>query len=130
MLFAVLSITAKIQAQTTFFVSVRGNDASRGTQAMPFASINRAVIEARKTPGKVVINLLQGTYYLNQPIVFKSQDSQKENETLTLTSFENQKVTLSGGFALNLTWKEYKNGIWQAKVTQDLIFDELFVNGQ
>jgi hypothetical protein len=32
--------------------------------------------------------------------------------------------------AFNLKWKAYKNGIWQAKVEQDLIFDELFVNGQ
>jgi hypothetical protein len=30
---------------------------------------------------------------------------------LTITNFENQKVTVSGGKALNLKWKEYKNGI-------------------
>ena len=128
--FTVLLSSLKVQAQTNYFVSPKGNDANRGTQASPFASINRALIEARKTSGKVEIDFLEGTYSLNRPIVFTPGDSRKENETLTITNFENQKVTVSGGVALNLKWKEYKNGIWQAKVEQDLLFDELFVNGQ
>lgn len=43
---------------------------------------------------------------------------------------DNQKVTVRGSEVLNLKWKPYKNGIWQAKITQNLIFDQLFVNGQ
>jgi len=117
-------------SQSTFFVSSKGSDTDPGTQTQPFASINRALSESRKTSGKVVINLLEGTYYLNLPIVFNPEDSRKENETLTIKNFENQKITISGALALNLKWKEYKGGIWQAKVEQDLIFDELFVNGQ
>lgn len=117
-------------SQTNFYVSQKGDDTNQGTQTKPFASINRAVAEARETSGTIVIYLMGGTYYLDQPVVFTSGDSGKENETLTLTSFGNQKVTISGGVALNLKWKEYKKGIWQAYVEQDLIFDELFVNGQ
>ena len=117
-------------AQTNIYVSPKGNDASKGTLTKPFVSISKAVAEARKTKGKVVVNLVEGTYYLNQPIVFTSDDSKKENESLTLTNFENRKVTIKGSVALNLKWKAYKNGIWQAKVEQDLIFDELFVNGR
>ena len=123
-------LSINVQAQTNYFVSPKGDDINRGAQAKPFASINRALAEARKTSGKIVINLLEGTYYLNQPIVFTTADSRKENEPLILTSFENQKVSISGGVALNLQWKEYKNGIWQTKVTQDIIFDVLYVNGQ
>ena len=117
-------------SQTTFFVSSKGSDTDPGTQTQPFASVNRALAEARKTSGKVVINLLEGTYYLKEPIVLTPEDSRKENEILTIKNFENQKITISGALALNLKWKEYKNSIWQAKVEQDLIFDELFVNGQ
>jgi len=117
-------------AQTNIYVSPKGNDASKGTLTKPFVSISKAVAEARKTKGKVVVNLVEGTYYLNQPIVFTSDDSKKENESLTITNFENRKVTIKGSVALNLKWKAYKNGIWQAKVEQDLIFDELFVNGR
>ncbi|WP_198175275.1 hypothetical protein [Spirosoma telluris] len=40
-------------------------------------------------------------------------------------------MVLSGGAVLTkLNWKEGPNGIWQTPVTQDLIFDELLVNGK
>jgi hypothetical protein len=126
----VFLLPMELYSQTNIYVSPKGIDTDKGTQAKPFASINRAVDEARKTSGKVVINLMEGTYYLNQSIVFTPEDSRKENETLTITNFENKKVTISGGVILNLNWKEYRNGIWLAKVEQNQIFDELFVNGK
>ncbi|HEY5508781.1 MAG TPA: PDZ domain-containing protein [Paludibacter sp.] len=128
--FASLMLSISVQAQVNYYVSPAGNDAGKGTQTKPFASICKAVVEARKTKGKVGINLQEGTYYLSQPIVFTSDDSRKENESLTITNFRNQKVTVSGSVPLKLKWEAYKNGIWQAKVSQDLIFDELFVNGE
>ena len=121
---------AVLFAQTNIYVSPEGNDANRGSAGKPFATISRGLAEARKTPGKVSINLMEGTYYLNQPIVFTPEDSPKGNEILTITNFDNQKVAISGSVALKLKWEPYKNGIWKAKVTQELIFDELFVNGQ
>ena len=117
-------------AQTNFYVSQKGKDANKGTQTQPFASISKAVVEARKTKGSVVINILGGTYYLNQPIVFTASDSRKKNESLTITNFKKQKVLVKGSVALNLKWEVYKKGIWQAKVLQDIIFDQLFVNGE
>jgi hypothetical protein len=72
----------------------------------------------------------EGTYYLNQPIVFTPEDAPKGNETLTITNFKNRKVVISGSVPLKLKWKTYKNGIWQAKVTQNLVFDQLLVNGK
>lgn len=122
---------ATLFAQTKFYISPKGNDVNRGTPTKPFASIGRAMSEVRKTSGPAVVYLLEGTYYLKQPLVFTSKDSRKENETLTITSGRNQKVVISGGAPLkNLNWKKYKNGIWQTTIHQDLIFDELFVNGQ
>ena len=120
---------AALFAQTKFYVSPKGNDANRGTQIKPFGSIEKAMAEVRKTSGPVVIYLLQGTYYLKKPIVFTSEDSRNENETLTITSFKNQEVIISGGVLLNLKWEKYKDGIWKANVKPDLIFDELYVNG-
>ncbi len=117
-------------AQANIYVSPKGNDVNKGTQTKPFASIGKALVEAGKTKGKVVVNLLGGIYYLNQPIVFTSDDSRKENESLAITNFKNQKVVISGSVPLKLNWKTYKNGIWQAQVTQDFVFDQLFVNGE
>jgi len=125
-----VSFPTGLLAQTSIFVSPKGNDANKGSKGKPLASISQAVIQARKTTGEVQINLLEGTYFLSQPVVFTAEDSRKENETLTITNFDHQKVVLSGSAVLYLNWKAYKNGIWQAKVEQDLIFDELFVNGQ
>ena len=117
-------------AQTSFYVSQKGNDTNKGTQSRPFASISQALTEARKRSGEIVIYLMGESFYLSQPIVFTPDDSRKKDETLIIKNFKDQKVTISGGIALNLNWREYKNGIWQANVTQDVIFDELFVNGQ
>src|SRR5665647_997242 len=103
---------AGLVAQTKIFVSAKGSGANLGTQAKPFAAIDRALAEARKKSGPVVVYLLEGTYYLNRPIVLTAEDSRKENEELTLTAYKNQEVTISGAVALNLKWKEYKNGIW------------------
>jgi hypothetical protein len=125
-----LLLSTNILAQTNFYVSSIGNDSNKGTLNKPFASISRALKEVRKTTGTVTVYLLEGTYYLSKPIVFTHDDSRKNNEKLTITNFENQKVTVSSSAVLNLKWKKYKDGIWQAKVEQDLVFDELIVNGK
>lgn len=126
----VLLCSTSLFAQISLYVAPKGNDTSQGTKTKPFATISKAVSVARKISGNVNIYLKGGTYYLDQPVVFTSEDSRKENEKLTIKSFDNQKVIISGSEMLNLKWKAYKNGIWQAKVTQDIIFDQLFVNGK
>lgn len=117
-------------AQINIYVSPKGNNDNVGSKDKPLTSISWAVAEARKLPGKVKIILMEGTYYLDQPVVFTAEDSRKENESLTIKNYDNQKVAISGSVVLNLKWKAYQNGIWQAKVNRNFIFDELFVNGQ
>ena len=117
-------------AQSIFYVAPKGNDTWQGTKAKPFASLNRAKTQARKTPGNVEINLMEGTYYLDQPVIFSSADSRKEGESLTIKNYQNQKVTISGGVPLNLKWERHQNGIWRAKLSQNLIVDQLIVNGK
>jgi Right handed beta helix region len=123
-------INTEVHAQTTFFVSPKGKNTNTGSKEKPFANIDHAKLKARKVQGSVVINLLEGVYHLKQPIVFTAEDARKKNETLTIKNFNNQNVTISGAVALQLKWKKYKNGIWQTKVMQDVLFDELFVNGK
>ncbi|MGB3005148.1 MAG: PDZ domain-containing protein [Chitinophagaceae bacterium] len=125
-----VAINTEVLAQTTFFVSPKGKNSNPGTKEKPFAEIDHAKLKARKVPGSIVIYLLKGTYYLTQPIVFTPEDARKKNETLSIKNFNNQKVIVSGAVALQLKWQKYKNGIWHAKVMQDVLFDELFVNGK
>ncbi|UUF12480.1 MULTISPECIES: right-handed parallel beta-helix repeat-containing protein [Flavobacterium] len=126
----ILLCSKALFGQTTFYVAPKGNDTSEGTKTKPFATISKAIAEARKISGNVDIYLKEGTFYLHCPIVFTAEDSRKQNEKLTIKNFDNQKVTISGSEVLNLNWKPYKNGIWQAKVAENLIFDQLFVNGK
>jgi hypothetical protein len=119
-----------ILAQTVFFVSPKGRNTNPGTKEKPFASIDQAKLQARKVAGSVMINLLDGIYYLDQPVVFTPEDSRKGNESLTIANFNNQRAIVSGAVTLNLKWKKYKNGIWQAKVEKPVLLDELFVNGK
>lgn len=121
---------AILYAQTNIYVSPKGNDTNSGGPGKPFATIGRGLAEARKTPGNASIYLTEGTYYLNRPIIFTPEDSPKRNKKITIKNFCKQKVTISASVALNLIWEAYKNGIWKAKIKQDLIFDELLVNGQ
>ncbi len=123
-------IDTGVLAQTTFFVSPKGRNTNPGTIKQPFADIDHAKLKAKKVSGPVIIYLLTGTYYLKQPIVFTPEDARKKNETLTITSFNNQKVIISGAAALQLKWKKYNDNIWQAQVMPDVLFDELFVNGK
>jgi hypothetical protein len=92
--FIVLVNTA-ILAQTVFFVSLEEKNSNPGTKENPFASIEYAKLQACKVQGSVVINLLDGIYYLNRPVVFTPEDSRKENETLSITNFNNQKVIVA-----------------------------------
>ena len=89
-----------IIAQTIFFVSPKGKNTNPGSMGKPFEDIDHAKLEARKVSGSVVIKLLAGTYYLNQPIVFTPEGSRKKNKTLTITNFNNQKVSVSGAVPL------------------------------
>lgn len=117
-------------SQSSIYVSPAGKDSNPGTREKPFATIVRAQTEARQIKGTVNILLRGGTYYLSEPVVFTSQDSRPDTSPLTYKAFPGESVIISGAVPLNLKWSLYKNGIWQAKVEKELIFDQLFVNGK
>jgi hypothetical protein len=117
-------------AQKSIFVSPVGKDTNPGTKEKPYATIGKAQIEARQIKGAVNIILRGGTYYLTRPVVITSLDSRPDNAPVIFKSFPGESVIISGAVPLKLKWSEYKNGIWQAMVEKDLIFDQLFVNGK
>jgi len=131
LILSVIMLSAGISyAQTTIFVSPVGNDTNPGTKEKPYATIAKAQIEAQQIKGALNIILRGGTYYLTQPVVITSQDSRPDNAPLTFKSLPGENVVISGAVPLKLKWSVYKNGIWQAKVEKDVIFDQLFVNGK
>lgn len=120
---------ALLQAQTAFFVSADGKDSNKGTMKRPFRTIEKALEAARKEKGEITLYLREGVYRLSAPLTLTASDGNSEKK-LTLTSFPNEKATISGGVLLNLNWQPYERGIWQAKVNQDVEIDMLLVNGE
>ncbi|WP_291033752.1 PDZ domain-containing protein [Dyadobacter sp. 50-39] len=117
-------------AQTELYVSPTGNDKNPGNRQRPFATLARAQMAARKLDGKVTVNVRGGTYYLGKTLVFRPEDTRKKGAELVFKGVEGEKVILSGAVPLSLAWTDYRDGIKMAPVNQDIVFDQLFVNGQ
>lgn len=117
-----------------FYISPQGDDCNPGTFEKPFKSIGYAQSQVRECDelGKhpITIYLRAGTYYLEQPIIFTSEDSGTPDSPVTYTAYQSEKVIISGGALLALDWEPYASGIFQAKTTGDLEIDQLFVNGK
>ena len=108
-----------------YYVSPGGDDASSGSKTAPFATLQRARDAARNAPKPVTIHFASGTYYLPETLVLTAEDS-----GTTWEAGESETPVISGGVKLHLRWQPYKDGILQAKAPQDLVMEELFVNGQ
>ena len=115
------------------YVSHGGHDANPGTKDQPFATINQArdIVRQIKKPMKepVTVYIRGGTYHLDEPLVFTSEDSGSKQAPVVYTAADGETVVLSGGQRLELNWKPYKDGIMKARTPVDLQIDQLFVNG-
>lgn len=125
-------LMSSCQTDRSLYVSLSGDDASSGTIDKPFATLWKALEVARTEKDKnIIIYLREGTYYLEKPVVFTPEDSRSKPAGLTLTAYGNEDVTISGAKKLpSLKWEDHKNGIRKAVVPPDLLFDQLFVDGQ
>lgn len=90
----------------TFFVAPTGSDAAAGTQAAPFATLQRAAVAARgvspRAPGDVTVFIRGGTFYLASTLLLTEADS-----NVTWSSYPGDApVILSGAVLLPpLTWR-------------------------
>src|SRR5208337_3633015 len=107
------------------FVAPAGNDRGSGARATPFATLQKARDAARGLQKPVTIHLAGGTYYLPETLVLGTEDS-----GVAWQANEGESPVVSGGVKLDLKWTAYKDGILQAKVPEDLVTEELFVNGE
>jgi len=125
-LFLLFCTTIILTAQT-IHVSTNGNDKNPGTVARPVLTFDKAQELARKLSNKNSVEVIfaAGTYYLPHTIVLTSADN-----GITYRSETEGSAILSGGQLLNLTWKPYKNGIFEASMPADMVIDQLFVNGE
>lgn len=100
----------------TFFVdSTRGSDDNPGTLPAPFRTIQRALYAARNIGYGIqrFLYLRAGAYYLNETLRLGAEDS-----LLTIRSYLDEKVVVSGGRLLDVQWKEYNVSSKDTMVTE------------
>ncbi len=129
-LFAILLLCAQAAAAKDIYVSVKGNDKNPGTQTLPFATLERAKLEARKyKQEQVTVHITKGTYYLDKPLVFTPADNRNEQWPLVFIALSGHTPVIKGSRRLSLVFKPYKDGILQAPLPVSLpTVDQLFIN--
>ncbi|MCK9266084.1 right-handed parallel beta-helix repeat-containing protein [bacterium] len=89
-----------------FYISPSGKDSNRGTKNSPFRTISRAQEEVRATKkkgthkGGISIFFREGTYFLQEPIVFSQEDSGTEDSPIVYRSYPNENVKIVGGIKI------------------------------
>ncbi len=127
-------VTAKQGQSVDYYVSPNGSDSNPGSIDKPFQTVAHARDTIRRGGSlkkqPITVYLREGTYYLNDPLVFSAEDSGTPNAPVTYSAYKGEKVIISGGSKLALTWKPYRDGILQAETPAGLEIDQLFVNGK
>ena len=116
----------------TFHVSPNGSDTNSGRVDSPFATLARAQTEARKFARREAVSIVvhDGTYYLESSLLFTAEDSGTEKYPVVYQAATGESPVISGGQRLQLTWEPFQNGIFKARVPDDLKTEEIFVDGQ
>ncbi|SFF58612.1 right-handed parallel beta-helix repeat-containing protein [Sunxiuqinia elliptica] len=114
------------------YVSPQGNDDQNGSAEKPIKTLQKAKDLASSYAGKQKVNIIleDGTYYLDETLVFDFKDSGTEEFPINFRAAHEGEAVVSGGKELNLSWQSYQNGIYQAKVNGDINIDQLYINGQ
>jgi len=121
-----------------YYVALTGSDEGPGTEERPFKTIDRARDEVRKRVAaglgaNVTVFLREGTYELDEPLVFGPEDSGTEAFSVTYAAYPGETPVLSGGRKIK-DWKRGEAKIWTAQVPsvkgQRWNFRQLFVNGK
>ncbi|MCX6975965.1 MAG: hypothetical protein NTZ94_17070, partial [Verrucomicrobia bacterium] len=106
-------------------VSPAGKDTNPGTEAAPLVSLAAARDAARKVVGKevVAIHVGDGIYHLPETLVLAPADSGSAEFPVVYRAVNEGRAVLSGGSELQLDWKPYRDGIFQAATPQGLEID-------
>lgn len=114
------------------YVAPHGSDTNAGTENAPLQSLAAARDAARSFAGKeaVTVHVADGVYYLPETLVFTPADSGTEDHPITYLAENEGRAVLSGGTKLELHWRPYRDGIFQATTPPEMNIDQLFVNGK
>lgn len=120
----VISAVVSVNA-AEIWVSPQGSDANQGTKMKPLATLQMALRKAREMrrlndpliKGGIEIILMNGAYYLNEPLFIRPEDSGTPDSPTTIKADAHAKPILSGGVEIkNWTQAPAINGLRQGVV--------------
>lgn len=122
-------------ATINFWVSPSGNDSGAGTKGDPFRTLERARNAVRgkvKTQhSDIVVQLLGGTYRLDQTLWLDGRDSGRNGHSVTWTAAKKSHPVISGAIqADNWSLVNPSLNIYRAKVPVGTQTRQLYVNGR
>jgi hypothetical protein len=114
-------------------VSPQGNDAGDGSVAHPFRTLERAQAAVRKVNATddVTVQLGDGIYRLDKPLVFRAEDGGRKEHHVAWTAMEGAKPQLSGAMRVE-GWKlsDAAKGIYVADVPVGVDARQLWIDGK
>jgi len=115
------------------YVSPSGDGDAPGTMEQPVATLQAARLRVRavrlRSSEPTTVILSGGSYRLAEPFRLTAEDSGTPESPITYRSAKGERVTISGGRRLSLTWRHFRDGIYQAQIDADAsVMDELYVN--
>lgn len=130
----------KATAQKEIWVSVKGTDGNVGTKDSPLATLAMALRKARElrrlndlsiTHG-ISIKLAGGTYWLDEPVFIRPEDSGTESSPTTIEKVAGEEPVLSGGVQLT-GWRKVNgrlNGLPKEAAGKVWVVDAPMVGGR
>ena len=115
------------------YVSAQGDDGiADGSSEKPFATLQSAKEYVRgldKTSGDIIVEIGDGTYYLDETLTFDETDSGSADCTVHYMASEGANPVISGGKEITGIWNDEGNGIYSITYNRDRKLRSLYVNG-
>ncbi|SEC68076.1 Right handed beta helix region [Maribacter dokdonensis] len=118
------------QKTVDLYVDVNVNTSGDGSMDNPFTTISNALTKAKEIKSTslnthVNVNLLEGEYYLDKPIMIDSSLS-----GLSIIGAHPAKVILKGSRKLVSKWQKFNENIYVTQVSPNLNFDQLIIDDE
>ena len=114
------------------YVSPKAQSGGDGSAERPYSSMEEAqeIIRDKVGKGNLSVWLMDGTYYLDRPLVFGPEDGGTLEYPVYYRAVHEGKAIISGGQALKVKWEAYQDGIYVCKVPDGLLIDQLFIENR
>jgi len=139
LIFAIFFAGQHVICGQKIYISPEGNDNNSGTIEKPLATLNSAINKTKllrakgETKEPVEIIVLQGNYYMMQPLVIKADDSGTPDTPLIIKAENGAKPVFTAGVKID-GFEKISENLWRAFIPQvawyDSYFEQLYVNGR